>query len=68
MIQCVMVHESDGGYDRIPDAEVEDWEALLDEVEGEPLLIEHLQGHPPYTHAYRLPNGVVYFVALREQD
>ena len=54
MIQCVMVYERDGKYHRIPDAEVEDWEEILDAIEGEPELIEPIEGWPPYTHVYRL--------------
>jgi len=44
MIQCLMVHERDGSYHRIADAEVEDWEEVLDAIEGEPQLIESIEG------------------------
>ena len=68
MIQCLMVHEHDGHYHRIPDAEVEDWEEILDEIEGEPQLIDSVKGWPPYTHVYRLPEGSVYLVASGIED
>ncbi len=68
MIQCLMVHERGGSYHRIPDAEVEDWEELLDVIEGEPQLIERIEKWPPYTHAYRLPDGEVYLVASGTED
>jgi hypothetical protein len=68
MIQCILVYERDGRYHRIPDAEVEDWEELLDVIEGEPTLIEPIEGWPPYTHVYRLPDGSVYLVASGKSD
>ena len=68
MIQCLKIHEHDGAYHKIADAEVEDWEEILDAIDGEPQLIELIQGWPPYTHAYRLPNGPVYLVASGTQD
>jgi hypothetical protein len=64
MIQCVMAYRENDGYRLSGETEPEDWEELLDEVEGEPELIEHVHGFPPYTHAYRMPNGVVYLVAI----
>ncbi|MDO8431023.1 MAG: hypothetical protein Q7S58_01290 [Candidatus Binatus sp.] len=63
-----MVFERDGSYHRIPDAEVEDWEELLDAIEGEPQLIEPIEGWSPYTQAYRLPDGSVYLVAAGTED
>jgi hypothetical protein len=68
MIQCLMVDEHGGTYHKIPDAEVEDWEDILDAIDGEPQLIERVQGWPPYTHAYRLPTGSIYLVALGTPD
>ena len=68
IIQCLMADARDGRYHRIPDAEVEDWEELLDVIEGEPELIETIEGWPPYTHVYRLPEGSVYLVASGTQD
>ena len=68
MIRCIQVYERDGRYQRIPDAEVEDWEEVLEAIEGEPRLIETIQGWPPYTHVYRLPDGSVYLVASGTQD
>jgi hypothetical protein len=68
MIQCLMVYERKGRYHRIPETEVEDWEELLDAIEGEPQLIERVDGWPPYTHAYRFPDGSVYLVASGAQD
>jgi hypothetical protein len=64
MPRCVLVFERNGKYHRSPDAEVEDWNELLEELEGEPQLIEQVQGWAPYSHAYRLPDGSVYLVAL----
>jgi hypothetical protein len=60
MIRCVMVLARNG----IPDAEVEDWEEILDGIDGEPELIEPIEGWAPYTHAYRMPDRSVYLVAL----
>ena len=34
MIRCVMVFARNGKYHRIPDAEVEDWEEILDGIDG----------------------------------
>ena len=68
MIQCLMVYEQDGRYRRIAEAEVEDWEELLDRIGGEPQLIDRIEGWPPYTHVYRLPEGSVYLVASGTQD
>lgn len=68
MIQCLMVYERNGSYHQVAEAEVEDWEEILDEVEGEPQLIESIEGWPPYTHVYRLPDGSVYLVASGTQD
>ena len=64
MPRCVLIFERKGKYHRIPDAEVEDWNEVLEELEGAPQLIERVQGWTPYSHAYRLPNGQVYLVAL----
>jgi hypothetical protein len=64
MIRCVMVFARNGKYYRIPDAEIEDWEELLDGIDGEPRLIEQISGWKPYTHAYRMPDNSVYLVAL----
>ncbi len=64
MRQCLMVYERNRIYHRIPDAEVEDWDELLDSIDGEPRLIERVEGWAPYTHAYRLPEGSVYLVKL----
>lgn len=68
MTQCLMVQEHGGEYHRIRDAEAEEWEALLDEIEGDPVLIGRIEGHQPYTHAYRLPDGAVYLVASGLED
>ena len=68
MIQCLMAYKRAGSYHRIAEAEVEDWEEILDEVEGEPQLIESIEGCPPYAHVYRLPEGSVYLVASGTQD
>jgi hypothetical protein len=59
MIRCVMVFARNGKY-----AEVEDWEEVLEGIDGEPELIEPIEGWAPYTHAYRLPDRSVYLVAL----
>ena len=68
MTQCLMVSERNGDYRRIPAAEVEEWEELLEGIEGEPELIELIKGHAPYTHAYRMPDGAVYLVASGIED
>jgi hypothetical protein len=47
MIRCLMVYQRDGRYHRNAEAEVEDWEEILDAVEGEPQLIESIEGWPP---------------------
>jgi hypothetical protein len=64
MIRCVMVFARNGKYHRIPDAEVEDWEEVLDGVDGAPVLIERIDGWAPYTRAYRMPDRSVYLVAI----
>ncbi|MGB3549734.1 MAG: hypothetical protein WA993_03520 [Candidatus Binatus sp.] len=68
MIQCVMVYERDFSYHRVGEAEVEDWEEVLEAIEGEPQLIRSIEGWPPYTHVYRLPDGSFYLVASGTQD
>lgn len=68
MIQCLMVQEHDGHYHEIPDAEIEDWEDILEAIDDEPQLIQRISGWAPYTHVYRLPNGAVYLVASGTQD
>jgi hypothetical protein len=59
MIQCVKAYRENHGYRLSSETEPEDWDELLEEVEGEPELIEHVRASPPYTHAYRMPNGAV---------
>jgi hypothetical protein len=56
------------GYRLSGETEPEDWEELLDEVVGEPELIEHMRGFPPCAHAYRMPNGAVYLDAIPASD
>lgn len=68
MNQCMMVYERKGTYHRIPDAEVEDWEELLDSIDAEPQLIGRIDGWAPYTRAYRLPDGSVYLVESGIED
>jgi hypothetical protein len=63
-----MVYERDGSYHQVSEAEVEDWEEILDEIEGEPQLIDSIEEWPPYTHVYRLPDGSFYLVASGTQD
>lgn len=65
-MQCLMVEEENGGYRRLAEAQTEDWDEVLDAIEGEPALIGRINGWDPYTHAYRLPNGAVYLVAQEE--
>jgi hypothetical protein len=67
MTRCIMVFRRSGRYHRIPETEVEDWEEILDDIDGEPELLERLSGWEPYTHAYRLPDASVYLVALAEE-
>ena len=64
MTRCVLVFERKGKFHRIPDAEVEDWDEVCEELDAEPRLIQRVEGWEPYTHAYRMPNGSVYLVAL----
>ena len=64
MARCIMVFRSGGRYHRIPEAEIENWEEVLEAVDGEPELIERLTGWEPYSHAFRLPDTSVYMVAL----
>ena len=64
MPRCLQVYQRKDKYFRIPDAEVEDWDEVREELESEPRLIERVAGWAPYTHAYRMPNGGVYLVAL----
>jgi len=59
-----MVFARGGRYHRIPDAEIEDWNEVIDGIEGEPELIESVDGWAPYTRAYRLPDRSVYLVAI----
>lgn len=68
MIQCLRVREHNRTYHLISDTEAEDWEEILDLIEGEPQLIERVEGWQPYTHAYRLPDGTVYLVACGIQE
>ncbi len=67
MAQCVLVFERNGKYHRIPDAEVEDWDEVREELDADPRLIGRVEGWAPYSHAYRLPNGAVYLVALQSE-
>jgi hypothetical protein len=64
MARCLLVFQRNQKYYRIPDAEVEDWDEVREELDAEPKLIEHVEGWAPYTHAFRMPNGSVYLVAL----
>ncbi len=41
---------------------------VLDAIEEEPQLIKSIEGWPPYTHVYRLPDGSLYLVASGTQD
>jgi hypothetical protein len=68
MAECLLVFERNSKYHRIPDAEVEDWDEILEELDGEPHLIGSVEGWAPYTHAYRLPDGSVYLVALAAEE
>ncbi len=68
MAQCLLVFERDRKYHRIPDAEVEDWDEVMDGLDGEPQLIGRVEEWPPYTHAYRLPDSSVYLVALEAEE
>ncbi len=67
MSQCLLVFERNGKFHRIPDAEVEDWSEVREELEGEPHLIGRIEGWAPYNHAFRLPDGSVYLVALEAE-
>ena len=64
MARCLLVFQRNEKYYRIPDAEVEDWDEVREELDDEPQLIGQVEGWPPYKHAYRMPNGQVYLVAL----
>jgi len=65
MTRCIMVSRGGGRYHQIPEAEIEDWEEVLETIDGEPALVERLTGWEPYTHAFRLPDASVYLVALK---
>ena len=67
MARCIMVFRRGGRYHRIPETEIEDWEEVLDAIDGEPELIEPVSGWQPYTHAFRLPDASVYLVALENE-
>jgi len=68
MAQCLLVFERDGKYRRIPDAEVEDWDEVVEQLDADAQLIGPVDGWAPYTHAYRLPDGSVYLVALKAEE
>ncbi len=68
MARCLLVYQRKEKYYRIPDAEVEDWDEVREELDSQPQLIERVEGWAPYTHAYRLPNGSVYLVALEAEQ
>jgi hypothetical protein len=68
MAQCLLVFERNGKYHRIPDAEVEDWDEVREELDIPPQLIACVEGWAPYTHAFRLPNGAVYLVAQGAEE
>ena len=67
MARCIMVFRRGGRYHRIPETEIEDWEEVLDAIDGEPELIEGVSGWEPYTHAFRLPDASVYLVVLETE-
>ena len=67
MVRCLLVFARGGKYHRIPDTEPEDWEEILDTIDGEPELIEAIAGWAPYTHAYRMPDKSVYLVVMPER-
>lgn len=64
MSRCIMVFRRGDRYHRIPETEIEDWEEVLDAIDGTPELIERVSVWQPYTHAFRLPDNSVYLVAL----
>jgi hypothetical protein len=68
MARCLLVYQRKDKYFRIPDAEVEDWGEVREELDSEPRLIERVAGWAPYTRAYRMPNGSVYLVEPTEGD
>jgi len=68
MAQCLLVFEHNRKFHRIPDAEVEEWDEVLEELDGQPHLIKRVEGWAPYTHAYRLPDGSVYLVAIESEE
>jgi hypothetical protein len=67
MARCMLVYHRNEKYFRVPDAETEDWDEVREELDAEPRLIERVEGFAPYTHAFRLPNGSVYLVALEAE-
>jgi len=64
MTRCIQAFVRNGRYQLIPDTEVEDWDEVCDSSDQAPALIERVHGPAPYTHAFRLPSGAVYLVAL----
>ena len=47
---------------------VEDWDEVREEFDAPPRLLGRVEGWARYTHAYRLPNGSVYLVALEAKE
>jgi hypothetical protein len=68
MARCLLVYQRKEKFFRIPDAEVEDWDEVREELESPPRLIQRVEGWAPYTRAYRMPNGSVYLVEPTEGD
>lgn len=64
MTRCVQVFRRGNRYLRIPDTEIEDWDEVREGSDGEPQFVETVSGFEPYTHAFRLPEGIFYLVAL----
>ena len=44
MARCMLVYQRNQKYFRIPDAEVEDWDEVREELDAEPKLIERVEG------------------------
>ena len=67
MIRCVMVFVRNGKYHRIPDAEIEDRDEVRDGVDGDPQLIERIDGWRRTHTRFACQTGL-YSVALPREE
>ena len=62
MTRCIQVFARQGRYLRIPDTEIEDWDEVREGSDHKPQMLGPVAEWPPYTHAFRLPDGTIYLV------